>query len=254
MKTLIWLPAACLVGLIVGAWGPREELRALKDKAQEEREKPRSAADGFQTFARLANIPDEARRPHRRKPSGAPLFKAATNAPSAKAATNTVAAVPQRTQTAAVTNLPPHRAERLSPEDLRARIEEAQELWRTRVEMATARWKEKLRLDAQAAERFDAALENMNVQLYETMQTMADLIAQQERMTPELGLRLAGDVTAVMLETYEQVGACLPPERRAEASEMQIFEFIDPAVAEPLIAVQDKLQDIPPMPRPRGRR
>ena len=253
MKTLIWLPAACLVGLIVGAWGPREELRALKEKVQEEREKPRSAADGFQAFARLANIPDEVRRPHRRKPSSGPLFKAATNAPAAKAPRSV--AVPPRTQVAAaVTNLPPHRAERLQPEDLRARIEEAQELWRTRVEMATARWKEKLRLDAQTAERFDAALESMNVQLYETMQTMADLIAQQDRMTPELGLRLAGDVTAVMLETYEQIGACLPPERRAEASEMQMFEFIDPAVAEPLIAVQDKLQGMPPMTRTRGRR
>jgi hypothetical protein len=78
---------------------------------------------------------------------------------------------------------------------------------------------------------------------------MATLLSRQEKMTPELGLRLMGDATTIMAETYEKIGACVPAERRAEVSEMQVFDFIDPGVAEPLIAVQDKLEDFQPHPK-----
>ena len=258
MKSFIWLPIACIAGVIIGAWGPREELRMLKESAEAERKKPRNAAEGFQAFARMANIPEEAKRSRRRRPDAKPLFVstnrppartvAVTNAPSAPAATQAV-----ETAVAATTNAPPRRQERMSPEDLRARIEEAQELWRTRVELARARWKEKLNIDAVMGEKFDAALDSMNEQLYDTMQTMAAMLAQQDKMTPELGLRMMGDATTIMAETYEKLGACVPADRRGEVSEMQVFEFIDPGVAEPLIAVQDKLErfPMPPGGRPR---
>ena len=256
MKGFILLPIACIAGVIIGAWGPREELRSLKENAEAERKQPRNAAEGFQAFARMANIPEEAKRARRRRPDTKPLFVvtnrpsartvAATNAPSAPVATQTV-----ETAAAATTNVPPRMRERLSPEDLRARIEEAQELWRTRVELARARWKEKLNIDAAMGEKFDAALDSMNEQLYDTMQTMATLLSQQDKMTPELGLRMMGDATTIMAETYEKLGACVPADRRGEVSEMQVFEFIDPGVAEPLIPVQDKLDRFP-MPGGRG--
>ena len=253
MKSFIWLPIACVAGVIIGAWGPREELRALKESAEAERKQPQNAAEGFQAFARMANIPEEAKHARRRRPDAKPLF-ATTNRPLAQAVAMTNAPTATQaveTAVAATTNAPPRKRERLSPEDLRARIEEAQELWRTRVELARARWKEKLNLDAAAGERFDAALDSMNEQLYDTMQTMATLLSQQDKMTPELGLRMMGDATTIMAETYEKLGACVPADRRGEVSEMQVFEFIDPGVAEPLIAVQDKLDRFP-MPGGRG--
>ena len=255
MKSFIWLPIACIAGVIIGAWGPREELCTLKANAEAERKQPRNAAEGFQAFARMANIPEEAKRSRRRRPDAKPLF-ATTNKPPARAAAVTNAPAPVATQAvdtavAATTNAPPQKRERLSPEDLRARIEEAQELWRTRVDLARVKWKEKLNLDATAGEKFDAALDNMNEQLYDTMQTMATLLSQQDKMTPELGLRMMGDATTIMAETYEKLGACVPAERRGEVSEMQVFEFIDPGVAEPLIPVQDKLDRFP-MPGGRG--
>ena len=254
MKTAIWLPIACLVGVIIGAWGPREEIRAMRERSDEQRRQPKNAAaEGFQAFARLANIPTEARRSHRRRPDAQPLFAAATNKPPRQATIATNAPAP-RVARAAVTNQPPRMRERISPEDLRARIEEAQEIWRTRVELARAGWKEKLGLDAAGGERFDAVLEGMNEQLYDTMQSLATLIAQQGKMTPELGLRMMGDATTIMAETYEKLGACIPDERRGEVSEIQVFEFIDPGVAEPLIAVQDKLEKFSLSPRPGGRR
>ena len=259
MKSFIWLPIACIAGVIIGAWGPREELRSLKENAEAERKQPRNAAaEGFQAFARMANIPEEAKRSRKRRPDAKPLF-ASTNKPPTRvaAATNALAATRMETTqavepaAAATTNAPPRKQERMSPEDLRARIEEAQELWRTRVELARARWKEKLNIDAAMGEKFDAALDSMNEQLYDTMQTMAAMLAQQDKMTPELGLRMMGDATTIMAETYEKLGACVPADRRGEVSELQVFEFIDPGVAEPLIPVQDKLDRFP-MPGGRG--
>ena len=252
MKTaLLWLPAAVLAGMVIGAWGPREEIRALKEMPREPEAGRRNAADGFQAFAKIVNIPEEARRPHRRKPSDKPLFKSATNRPPAKAVASAKAESPaDAAKETSITNVPSRKPKRMAPEDLRARIEEAQELWKTRVDLATAQWKEKLDLEGSASEQFDAAIAGMNDQLYDTMQTVATLLANQEKMTPELGLRMIGDATTIMSETYEKIGACVPAERRSEVSEMQIVDFIDPGVAEPLIEVQDKIGDM----RPRGSR
>ena len=245
MKSFAWIPAACLAGMIIGAWGPRDELRALKERKQdvERPQRARNAADGFQAFAKMASIPAEANRKPRRRPSDKALFAPATNRAPAQAAKPAAEdAKDKAASKPAATNDGPRKAERMTPEDLRARIEEAQELWRTRVELARAKWKDKLGLDAAAAERFEAALDGMNEQLYDTMQAMATLLSQQDKMTPELGLRMMGDATTIMAETYEKLGACVPAERRAEVSEIQVFDFIDPGVAEPLIAVQDKLE------------
>ena len=67
-------------------------------------------------------------------------------------------------------------------------------------------------------------------------------IEAQEKMTPELGFRLMGDTSTILAETYDKIGEILPQGQRAEVSEMQMIDFIDPAVAEPLIDVQDKLE------------
>ena len=248
MKTVIWLPIACLVGVIIGAWGPREELRDFKENVRKEAMQAgkwsasRSvAANGFQSFTRLANIADETHGPRRKRPTAKPLFAVATNKTPAKVASTTNK--PPSKVAAGPTQPSAGPTERVSPRDLRARIEEAQDLWNARVEVARAKWKTKLGMDAAAAERFDAVLDGMNEQLYDTMLTMATLLSRQEKMTPELGLRMMGDATTIMAETYEKIGACVPAERRAEVSEMQVFDFIDPGVAEPLIAVQDKLED-----------
>ena len=66
----IWVPVAGVLGLIVGAWGPREELREREKKAAEEKvkaaEEARTSRGAFKSFAQMVNIPDEARRPRRR--------------------------------------------------------------------------------------------------------------------------------------------------------------------------------------------
>ena len=238
-KWFFLLPVVCLVGFVVGSWGSRADLRALKELDKNEK---RAAAerkpDGFDTFARMAKIPETAKHPRRHRPSRAEARRSAiavTNAPKvevsadAPGATNAVASAEASKK-------------RRTPEDLAARIEEAQELWATRVDVARAQWKAKLGLSGDAEKAFDDALQDMNEKLYASVSALAERLASEEKMTPELGFRLMGDTSTILAETYDKIGTCIPSERRAEISEMQMIDFIDPAVAEPLIGVQDKLE------------
>ena len=245
--TLYLLPLACLVGFVVGSWGTRADLRALKELDKNEK---RAAAerkpDGLDTFARMAKIPETARRPRRPRPARTSVQRpviAVTNAPKAEASAD--ASGPANAAAAPKT--------RRTPDDLRVRIEEAQELWATRVDLARAQWKAKLKLSGEAEKAFDDALQEMNEKLYESVQALAEQIASAEKMTPELGFRLMGDTSAILAETYDKVGRLVPSEQRAEVSEMQMIDFIDPAVAEPLIGVQDKLEGFSMRPGAEGR-
>ena len=245
-KVLLWLPLACLAGFIVGAWGARDELRAYQESVKEERNRSAKKVGGFDTFANIVKIPEMSRRP--RRPKRAPDKKKAVHP------TNEVsrAANIQPDSAHSVTNS--RAAERKNPsrrsvEDLGVRIEEAQELWRTRVEVVRAQWKDKLKLSGEKEQAFDAALQEMNERLYDSVATVAELIAGREEISPELGLRLVGETTAIMSETYDKIGACVPQEMRSEVSSIQIVDFVDPGVAEPLIGVQGKLEGMRPSSR-----
>ena len=242
-KSFYLLPLACLAGFIVGTWGPRADLRALRELTRDEkRADAERTPDGFGTFARMAKIPEAAKHPRRRRPPRVTARRpviAVTNAPKAAvAAPAPVAAGAAPEGTNAVARV----SARRSPDDLGARIEEAQELWATRVDLARAQWKSKLGLSGEAERAFDDALQEMNEKLYASVETLAARLASEEKMTPELGFRLVSDTTAIMAETYDRIGANVAPDRRGEVSEMQMVDFIDPAVAEPLVDVQDKLE------------
>ena len=228
MKNWIWVPLAALVGLLVGSWGPREDIRLMRERAQDARNDRKVAnAAGFNAFAHLANIPDVAKRPQRA------AADAGSNATERAELSPTDREERRRR----------HLREQLMRRDLRTRIDEAAELWQTRVELAKSQWRERLSIaDGAEAEAFEAALGDMNESLRETMQALADEIERAGRVTPELGLRMMGDASRVMAETYDALGANLPEDRRAEVAEMPVFDFIDPSVAEPLIRVQDKLE------------
>ena len=239
-KWFFLLPLACLAGFVVGSWGSRADLRALKAlNKDEKRVDAERKPDGLDTFARMAKIPETAKHPRRPRPSRAAARRSAiavTNAPKAEVAAD----APAATNDAARAAEAPRR--RRTPDDLAARIEEAQEMWATRVDVARAQWKAKLGLSGEAEKAFDDALQEMNEKLYASVSALAERLASEEKMTPELGFRLMGDTSAILAETYDKVGASIPQEQRADVSEMQMIDFIDPAVAEPLIAVQDKLE------------
>ena len=239
MRNWFWIPLAAIVGGIAGSWGPREDVERLRESVHAEKTARKvSASAGFDAFARLANIPDVARRgPRARTNELARSVRPLAPVSGENLRTNVAAAAEARR-----TDVEPKSGRRLSREDLRARIEEAAELWQTRVELAKQQWMSKLGVSGQqGAETFESAVGAMNEALRESMEALADEIGKAGKMTPELGLRMMGDAARVMAEAYDAIGNAVPADRRAEVSEMPVFEFIDPMVAEPLIGVQDKL-------------
>ena len=242
MKAVYWLPIAALAGIVIGAWSSSEELRAYKDLgnagASRQSEKGQKAG-GFDAFARLVQIPDAASRPRRRK-------QAET---SDIAATNRVAAVQKKPEEEAGAKPSPEkpaearrsRAER--QRDLGARIAEARDLWNTRVDLARAQWKSKLKLSGESEAAFDAALQDMNDKLYDSVSALAEIVSEQKRLSPETGFRLMGETATVMAGAYDRIGECVAPELRGEVAEINMVDFIDPGVAKPLVGVQDELEE-----------
>ena len=228
-NVFIWLPLAFVLGGIVGAWGPGEELKALKKReAERPAEVKKSAPAGFGSFAQLVNIPETARRPRRVRVEEVKTSGEGSDTNAAPAAAESAAKAPERPR-------------RLAPTDLRARIDEAADLWRTRAEIAKTKTIEKLWLDASGADSFNAAVDEMNARLRESIQIIADELANAREMTPELGVRLMGDLSTTLAETYDLIGESAGADRRDEVSSLMLTDFIDPSVAEPLIDVQDKL-------------
>jgi hypothetical protein len=246
LKALLWLPLACLAGFIVGSWGAHDELRAYQESVKEERNRTAKKVGGFDTFASMVKIPEMTRRPRKTKR----VAKKSTVGLDSNKVDNVEFV--KSNDVNSLTNTPPAARKtppRRSVEDLGVRIEEAQDLWRTRVDIVRAQWKERLKLSGEKEQAFDAALQEMNERLYDSVATVAELIAGREEISPELGLRLVGETTAIMSETYDKIGACVPQEMRSEVSSIQIVDFVDPGVAEPLIGVQGKLEGMRPSSR-----
>ena len=240
MKNWFWIPLAAIAGVIAGSWGPREDLESYKESVQAERtQKKVSGTAGFDAFAKLANIPDVAKR--RPKSRTNELARSVRHLAPVEDVTN--AAVVAEVEDKKSVPEEPKSDHRLSRADLAARIEEAAELWNARVELAKTQWKGKLGIvDEKSSAAFDSAVATMNEALRDTMEALAEEIEKAGKVNPELGLRMMGDLTRNMAEAYDAIGAAVPPERRAEVSEVPVHEFIDPMVAEPLIGVQDKLE------------
>ena len=232
IPVIVWLPLVFIAGGLVGYYGPAEELRSrdVREKEEKTKAKPKNA---FGSFTELVNIPEVAKRPRRVKDT-----EPATNT---TAVATTSDEQPKGTNATAEATAP--RRKRVAPEDLRARIDEAAELWRTRIEIARASAIEKLGLDDKGAEAFNDAIEDMNAKLRESIQIVADRVASSEAMTQELGVRLMGDIATTLAETYDSLATCVDEDHRGEVSRLELTNFIDPSVGEPLIAVQDKLED-----------
>ena len=245
MKLAFFFPLILLLGLIIGGWAPKEELRAAKKEAAELKENlaSRDKDSRMDAFTRMVQIPERAKNP--KPPAKQKALSGSMTADMTVSNASASAAAPATNSPLAAKNSAPEsKKANLAPEDLRARIEEAKELWKTRVEIARAQWVDRLKLTPQATALFDASINTMNEELYTSMQSLADTLAAGESLTPEIGTRAFNEMTTSLVKTYDALGALVPEEQRGGAGAMELTDFIDPAVAEPLIAVQDKLDKL----------
>lgn len=237
MKLWHLLPFTLLAGLLIGRWLPSEETRiesAVRIEATMKKNE-----DALNNITRMIQIPDRASSPRRRE-------RVVTNAAPAVAQGIPAGEQPK-------TNVPMRRhQERLSPEDLRARIDEAKELWRTRAELARVQMFDKLGLQTPEQQTaFDNAINSMNQTMFNTMQGLAEEIKASSEMTVEQSIRVVAQMTTAMTTAYDSLFQAVPQNKQSEVAKMQMTDFIDPNVIEPLTEVQDKLQNIQQMRPPR---
>lgn len=249
MKSLIFLPFVLLLGLLIGGWLPKKELKNAQTKIRELElnQSVKEGSDGrssrFNSLTSIIRVPDKGRR--QPPTSQAPVISqegvSDTGEPDTDSGTaNQLQPVDDLQESdSAITHQPSE------PIDMQNHIEEAKELWKTRVQIARAQLIDQLRLNTDQTAAFDNAINNMNENLYHTIQDIADTVEASGDFSPELGVRAINAMTAAMVETYDSLAAAIPEHLHNEAAAIELTDFIDPAVADPLIAVEDKLQQMP---------
>ena len=242
MKYLLFIPFAILLGLAAGSWAPREELIQLRKEVKQLQNEAKSSNRGGKLSA-LGNIIKIPEKKSERRPESKQVQNDIEGNKDNIAITNTPAMDQASTNTTLLKKRRKRR--RLMPDpkskDFDKDFEEAKELWQTRVEIARAQWLEKLNLGSDDEQLFDLAIAEMNEEIYQTMEVVADGLKSESEMTSEAGLRIVNQVTETLVETYDGLREIVPDEKHRELEEMEISDFIDPASFDPLVDVRDKL-------------
>ncbi|MFA5193932.1 MAG: hypothetical protein WC740_24760 [Verrucomicrobiia bacterium] len=225
MKIGIGIVLALLLGLVLGSYGPRSDLRRARDRIKELERKvsKQDASTGkMQTVKAMLQVKDSEISAARAKPR-----KFVRPLPPPKPATPEPTGAP-------ATNAPPR---------MGRDIAQAAELWSTRVEMSRNSFIGNLGLNAQQTALFDGVTAVMNAQLEERIAKWAETLKQKDEMSSEDGIRMMSDLGNVLIKTYDEMDQTLPQGWREKAgSEFELVNFIDPAVATPLTEVEGKIQ------------
>jgi len=224
MKHFVWIPIALLLGLILGGWGPREDLKLARQELDLLRSKEtRRTENPVRTVTDWVRIPPSASQEPAAPPASAEAV--ATNGPATVAQ-----AAPAET-----------------PEGLRKQIDAAIELWKVRSDVARSTFLARANFDQEQTTRFDVLLSAMNLRLRATIEQIAARLRAGEPPTPESGVQAVHALSGALATTYDEMDRTLPPTwRTTENGPLDLVDFIDPSVAEPLIGVEQLL--------PRGRR
>jgi hypothetical protein len=234
MKLLAWIPVALLLGLALGAWPAKNELKQLRDETEKLRKEAKSRSAGAGTLGQLTQmmrIPDQAPPP---KPEAAK--PAATNA--AVAAEGDSTNRPPRRR-------PPFAEMRPRPGDdrsMRERIDAGMDAWRIRSDIARNNFISKAGFDAAQAAQFDVLTQAMNLRLKDRLSKFADEVKSGKKITPESGARIINDLSGAVVMTYDEMDRTLPDWRKDDLGRFEMADFIDPSVAEPLIDIESEIR------------
>jgi hypothetical protein len=254
MKTYVLIPFAVLLGLVLGGWGPRSELKTIKQDLKETRRllkeggKQQGAGTDMANMSRLLGIgADDARdktQADMSTPSTGATDDAANEQPEA-----TGGDLPEDAATLADTaDTAPREA--TDPEERSARgmeqeIDRAMELWKLRSDIARSTFLANGEFSDEEAMHFDVLMEAMNIRLGHTIETWATAVENKQDVGAEEGVRLMNGVTDALVVTYDEMDRKLPGDwRETGGKDLRLFDFIDPAVAKPMIRVEGRMGDI----------
>ncbi len=231
MKHALWWPFILLAGMALGSWPGRREADRLRRELEEMRVQVRRQRQEMGTLGqltRMMRIPE----------------------PTARAEPPTGPSSAQNPPETPVTNRPARRRLPLAelrgrPGDersLKERIEEAAETWRIRSEVARNNFVARAGFTAEEAAQFDVLVQAMNLRLRHQIEAFAEAVRAGEPVTPERGARLIRDLSAAVVLTYDEMDRTIPRWRSSETASLDLGQFIDPSVAEPLVGLEDVLR------------
>lgn len=234
MKNAIYVVVALLVGLVLGAWSGKSDLRTLREEVDKLKTALRnrdSRQDSLRQVTSMLRLPEPT------EPAVAPP---ATTQPPSPAEPVTVGELP--------TDLPPPR------ESMEEQIQMGVDLWKTRSALARDGFLNNVAASPVQLQMFDQATARMNEQLAERIRQWADYVKQQQAMTAETGLRMMNDLSQPVIAAYDDLDKSFGTDWREQAGEkFQMFDFINPEVALPFAEVEDTI-DHSPFRRGRHRR
>lgn len=238
MKSLAWIPVALLLGLALGAWPAKNELKQLREETEKLRKEAKSRASGAGTLGQLTQI--------MRIPDQAPAPKPETAKPaSTNATTNAVASADGDSTNRPPRRRPPFAEMRPRPGDdrsMRERIDAGMDAWRMRSDIARNNFISKAGFDAAQAAQFDVLTQAMNLRLKDRLSTFAGEVKDGKKITPESGARIINDLSGAVVMTYDEMDRTLPAWRESDVGRFDMADFIDPSVAEPLIDIEGDIR------------
>lgn len=238
MKTAVAIVIALLAGLVLGSWSLKTDLRRaekeISDLKQELSRRPAARQTGLSGITSMLKIPESDGGPasHREPPRRA-VAAAPTNAP---AATNAEFSIVFGTDTNAVAR------HRHGPrhDDFRRQLETAANAWKVRSDLARAGFVTNVASNDDQGIQFDVTMAAMNMRLSNSVRTWVDFVKQQEEVTPETGIKMMNDLSASLVQAYNDLDRTMPADWRAKAGpKFQVFDFVNPEVIMPLTEVED---------------
>ncbi len=230
MKHILAAVVLFIIGMAIGAWGPRSDLRIARQKIRElERTRastaPKEEASAMPNITQMLNIPRQPVSP-RPRPTRAPV-------PTPDPAVTPQENVPDETDSEDAT---------MSPDDFREGIAAAHDLWTMREAQARQLLIESLELTESEAREFDARIEAMNGELTRRIEDAVATMKDKEMLTTQDALTLAHGISGVLLDTYEDLDEVLPDNWQSRATaDSDLPNFIDPMVGLPLIELEGRM-------------
>jgi hypothetical protein len=240
MKYAALFIAALLAGLVLGAWGPKTDLKKAKQELADLRKQLGKKGQGrssLQGVAAILPMPEQARNAPGSAPRHGPALAVATS-PAPDAATTTTATRVHRFAGTGATNT-----------TFKERIQTAADLWKIRVDLARSVYLSNVKPDEKQTERFDVIMEAMNLRLGDSIGKWVDEFKEQGEIKPEGGLRMMNELSGIVVLTYDELDRSMPTNWRTNAGDgFQVFDFIDPEVAMPLAEIDTLMQTNAPPP------
>jgi hypothetical protein len=216
-----------MIGLLVGSWGPKSDLRiANLEIARLKLEGPKNepSSRSMMDVTKMLGVAAPARSPNRsdRKPPRTPDVE--TDKKSEVNETPSPSLTPPIIE---------------NQEDFKKAIDAARDIWLARSAQARQLLIEQLKLTEQEAREFDKLTKTMNEKLQKQIQKTVDSLKANDTFLPEDGMMMVHEISGVMLDVYSEADKVFPADWRYNVTEdSDLINFIDPEVALPLLTVK----------------